>query len=113
MMPLRCLRSAGGRRKTWRPAGQPGANRARNAGSGVVLRVFLDVVLLVLGHVVGRKDGIGGANRNARAAVNAAFRIHVHLVHGLELLFVVLGMNAVGGAGVSAELVLQTGIGDY
>jgi hypothetical protein len=76
-------------------------------------RVLLDEVLLVVRQVVEGMNRIGCTGRNASAAVDAAFRIHIHLSCSFELGLILLGMNAVGGADFDAEGVLDAGISDY
>jgi hypothetical protein len=56
---------------------------------------------------------IGGANRDASPAIDAALRIDVKLSGGLKFWFVLLGMNAVGRADVHAEKVLDAGVGNH
>jgi len=48
-------------------------------------------------------DRVGGASRDAGTAVNATFRINVHLGGSLKGRLVLLGMDAVGGADLNTE----------
>ena len=57
-------------------------------------------------------NGIGGADRNASAAIDAIVRVHIELRHIGEASLVLLGVDAVHGAGLDAQLVFGTGIGD-
>jgi hypothetical protein len=75
--------------------------------------VLFDELLLFLGHIVEGVNRIGCADRNAGATVDAAFGFHIHLSRGFELRLVLLGMDAIGGADLDAEGVLDAGISDY
>jgi hypothetical protein len=79
----------------------------------IVGSVLLDEYLLLFCKLVQGMDGIRGANGHARAAINAAFRIHIHLRRLLKTCLVLLGMNAIGRADIGTECVLDTGISDY
>lgn len=68
--------------------------------------VLLDEFLLVLWYVLKGMDRVGGASRHtdtADTAVNTAFRINVHLSGSLKARLVLLGMDAIGWAGLNAE----------
>ena len=58
-------------------------------------------LLFLFGQFVNRMKRIGGANRDASSAIDAALRIDVKLSGGLKLGFILLGMNAVGRADVT------------
>ncbi len=75
--------------------------------------VGFDELLLVVGNVVGGKNRIRGAGRNAGAAVNALCRIDKKLLCFFKPGLILLGMDAVGGADVDAEGILDAGIGNY
>jgi hypothetical protein len=76
-------------------------------------RIFFDEILLVLGHVFEGVNRIGCAGRNTGATVDAALGVHKHLSCRFEPGLILLGMNAVGGADLYAEGILDTGISDY
>jgi hypothetical protein len=85
-------------------------------GASLVLKeggVFLDEGLFVLGDVVYGVDRIRGADRDAGAAVDTLHRIDKELSRRFEAGFILLGMDAVGGANIDAEGILDAGIGDY
>src|SRR5271166_3421065 len=75
--------------------------------------VALDELLLVLGKVVDRVNRIRGTDGDAGAAVDALYRVDKELSGSFEGGLILLGMNAVGGANIDAERVLDAGIGDY
>jgi hypothetical protein len=75
--------------------------------------VVLDEILLILGHIFQSVNRIGSAGRNASAAVDAALGIDVPLGCGFESRLVLLGMDAIGGADLDAEGVLDAGISNY
>jgi hypothetical protein len=75
--------------------------------------VLLDKVLLLFGYVLNGVNRVGGASGNAGAAVDAALRIDIHLSRGFELRFVLLGMDAIGGADLDAERIFNAGISNY
>jgi hypothetical protein len=78
----------------------------------VVLSVFRDELLLVGGDLIHDEDGVGGANRNAGATIDAALGIHIKLGRRLKTLFIFLRVNAVGRTGFDAEFIFRTGIGN-
>jgi hypothetical protein len=75
--------------------------------------VLVDEILLLFGHIFERVNRVGGTDWDTGAAVNAAFRIHVHLSGGFEGRLVGLGVDAIGGADVDAERIFDAGISDY
>src|SRR5271169_5389457 len=76
-------------------------------------RGLRDEILLIVRHVFEGVNRIGGASRNAGTAVDAALGIHIHLSRGFEAGLVLLGVDAVGGAELDTERVLDAGISDY
>jgi hypothetical protein len=79
----------------------------------VVGCVLLDKFLFVFWHVFKSMNSVGAAGRNAGTAVDAALGIDIHLSRSFELGFVLLGMDAVGGANFDTERVFNAAIGDY
>jgi hypothetical protein len=75
--------------------------------------VLLDERLFVLRNVVESMDGIRGAGRDARAAVDALHRFNKKLSRFFETGFILLGMDAISGANIDAKGILDAGIGDY
>lgn len=69
--------------------------------------VLLDELFLLLGHIFEGVNRVGGAGRNTGAAVDAAFGIHIHLSGRLVAGLVLLGVDAIGGANLNAEGVLN------
>src|SRR5436305_15205027 len=63
-------------------------------------------------QIVYRINGIRRADRDAGAAIDAVVGIDVELRRVGEIRFVLLRMNAIHRAGLHAQLVLRTGIGD-
>jgi hypothetical protein len=78
-----------------------------------IRRVLLDEVLFFCRQIVQGEDRIGRADRNAGSAIDAALRFHVHLRGRFEIGLVLLGVDAVGGADIDAERILDAGISDY
>lgn len=76
-------------------------------------RILGDCVLLILGALFYRENGIGRASRNASSTVHAVLGIDVHLCLSLPLWLVRLGMNGIAGAGLYTELIFHAGISDY
>ena len=75
--------------------------------------VLLDKLLLLLGHILQRVNRVGGASGNAGTTIDAALRIDIHLSRCFELRFVLLGMDAIGGADLDAERVFDASISYY
>jgi hypothetical protein len=75
--------------------------------------VLLDEFLLIFRHVFQRVNRVRSASRNASAAVDAALRVDIHLRGSFEPGFVLLGVNAVGGADFDAKRVFDASISDY
>ena len=69
--------------------------------------VLLDEVLFLRRQVVEGKDRIGSTDRDTGSTVDAAFGFHVHLRRSFELGLVLLGVDAVGGANIDAEGILD------
>src|SRR5215813_2435597 len=92
---------------------QRGRSSYQDGLARVISRVLLEKLFLVFRKVVGRKDRIRRARRNAGAAVDAARRINIELRSRFELLFVFLWMNAVGGTDLDAQLVFNAAIGNH
>src|ERR1051326_5244765 len=64
-------------------------------------------------HFVARKDRVGRAGGNARAAIDALGGIDVHLRRLLKARFVAFRMDAVNGTGLDAQLVFDAVVGDH
>jgi hypothetical protein len=79
----------------------------------VIGGVSLNETLLVFGDVVEGENRIRGAGRNAGTAVDTLGRIDKKLGRRFETGLVLLGMDAIRGANVDAEGILNTGIGDH
>src|SRR5450755_327343 len=75
--------------------------------------IFLNEIFLVLRHIVDGMDRVGGASRNTGATVDTTLGIHLHLSGGFETGFVLLGLDAIGGADLDAKGILDAGISDY
>jgi len=78
----------------------------------VIGGVLVDEPSLVRWDLFVGKDRVSRAHRNASAAVDAAVGVNIQLGRSLELLFVFLGVDAVGRASFHAEFVFGTGISD-
>src|SRR5215471_441088 len=94
---------------------RPEARRLQTAGRLLLEErgVLLDELFLVLGHIFERMNRVGGAGRNACAAINAALGINVHLRSGFETRLVLLGMNAIGWADLNTKGIFNAGISNY
>ena len=66
-----------------------------------------------LGKFVQHKDRIGGAHRDASTTIDAIVGLDVQLRRFGETGLILLGVDAVHRAGLHAQLVLRTGIGNY
>src|ERR1700731_3281888 len=75
--------------------------------------IFLNEIFLVLRHIVDGMNRVGGASRNTGATVDTTLGIHIHLSGGFETGFVLLGMDAIGGADLDAKGILDAGSSDY
>jgi hypothetical protein len=91
------------------PADHAGASIQYSRGRArllKILRVLLRECRHIFRHVSFGVDRIGGANRNAGAAIDAIYRVNVELLDFGELGFVATGMNAVNGTNLDALFVL-------
>ncbi len=79
----------------------------------VIFGVLLNEFFLVLWHILKCMNRVGSAGGHAGAAIDAAFRIYIHLSGGLEAGFVCFGMDTVRRADFNAEGIFDTGIGNY
>src|SRR5579862_3867446 len=77
-----------------------------------MLRILRNEFLLVLGHLIRNKNRIGGADRDAGAAVDTPVGIYVKLGRSLEAILIFLGMNAVCRTGLDAKFVFGASVGD-
>src|SRR3954451_4782467 len=77
---------------------------------GELLGVKFHEMLQLFWQIVRGMDGVGGAGRNTRPTVNAAFGIDIHLGGSIECGFVFLWMNAIGGTDIDAQQIFDTGI---
>ncbi len=59
------------------------------------------------------ENGVGRADRNACAAIDAIVRIHIKLGRIREAAFILLGMDAIHRAGLHAQFIFRTGIRNY
>jgi hypothetical protein len=75
--------------------------------------VFGDELFLVFGHVVESVNRIGGAGRNAGAAVDTALGVDIHLRGGFKLWLIRLRMDAVSRANFDAKRIFGAVIGNY
>lgn len=66
-----------------------------------------------LWEFVEHKNRISGANRDAGAAIDAIVGLDVELRRFGETSLILLGVNAVNGAGLHAQFILGTSIGNY
>ena len=62
---------------------------------------------------VQNENRIGGANRDARAAIDAIVGAHVQLWSRLKRGFILLGVDAIDRAGLYAQFVFGASIGNY
>ena len=84
--------------------------------SGLLLvkrSVLLDEFFPVFWHLVDSMNRVGLADWNASAAIDAAVGVHIHLGSFCELGLVLLRMNTISCADVSAERILDASIGNY
>jgi hypothetical protein len=94
----------------------PCAGYAPRGGASLVFEeggVALDERLLVVGDIVGGEDRIRSAGRDAGATIDALSGIDKKLSGLFEAGLILLGMNAIGGADIDAEGILDAGISDY
>jgi hypothetical protein len=68
---------------------------------------------LVRRDLVEREERVRGANRETSAAVDAAGGIDVHLRGVVVSGLIAARVDAIDGAGLNAELVLDAVVGDY
>src|SRR5215470_10921069 len=111
----RSLRKRSGRgvaRKARRSPGIVSISR-RSPSLGIESGVLFREVFQVLGEFINRVDRIRGASRDTGAAADAAVGIDEELCGRFEGRLVFFGMDAIGGAGVDTEYVLDAGIGNH
>jgi hypothetical protein len=65
--------------------------------------ILLDGRFFVFWHIVNWGDSVGGAGRNAGAAIDAFLRIDKELSGFLEARVILLGMDAISGADIDAQ----------
>jgi hypothetical protein len=65
------------------------------------------------GEFIQHEDRIGGADRDAGAAIDAIVGLNVKLWRFGETGLILLGVDAVHRAGLHAQFILGTGIGNY
>jgi hypothetical protein len=75
--------------------------------------VLFDELLFVLRQIFQRMDRVRRTGGNAGAAIDASLGIDIHLSLAFETGLVGLGMDAVGGANLDAEGILNAGISNY
>src|SRR5436190_246196 len=90
------------------------AARPRSGLVGEVLRVLLDVVRPLVGHLVLREAGVHGAGLDAGVAVDAFLGVDVQLLDVVVVRLVGRRMDAVDRAHLDARVVLRAnaGLGD-
>jgi hypothetical protein len=66
-----------------------------------------------LGEFVQHENRIGGANRDAGAAIDAIVRLDEELRRFGESSLILFGVDAIHRAGLHAQFILGTGIGNY
>jgi hypothetical protein len=76
-------------------------------------RVLGREMLEFVGQFIDGVNGVGGADRHAGSAIDAAVGLHIELSGGFELGLIFFRMNAVRGADVYAKEVLDAGVGDH
>src|ERR1019366_885037 len=67
----------------------------------------------ILGELVQHENRIGGANRDAGAAIDAIVGLDEELRRFGETGLILLGVDAIHRAGLHAQFILGTGIGNY
>jgi hypothetical protein len=78
-----------------------------------MLRVHFNRAFVFFRHVIQREDGIGGAYRNAGAAINAVVRVDIELRGLFKAGLIFARMNAVNRANVNALFVFRTSLDNY
>src|SRR5271157_3802472 len=94
----------------------PCAGQRALGGASSILEVrgvLLDERFLIFGDIILGKNRIRGAGRDASAAVDALRRVDKKLRGGFEAGLAVFGMNAIGGADIDAERILDAVAGNY
>jgi hypothetical protein len=91
----------------------PDPNEGRRISVLKISSVLFDEWLFVFGNVVDREHRIRCTRGNARAAVDALRWVDKELSRFFEAGFILLGMDAIGGADIDAEGILDAGIGNY
>jgi hypothetical protein len=76
-----------------------------------MIRVDLDEMLPLIGHVFVAIDRFDGTGRLAGAAINTLIRMDEKLPRGLEISLILTGVNAVDGADVNTSRVLRADAG--
>ena len=79
----------------------------------VVGRVEIGKAGVFLGEFFEHENRIGGTNRDAGAAIDAIVGFDVKLWRFGETALILLGVDAVHRAGLHAQFILGTGVGNY
>jgi hypothetical protein len=75
--------------------------------------VALDEPLLLLAQIVHRMDRVGSGDWHARPTIDATVGINIELRRRLERCFIFLGMDAICGASIDTNHILNAGSGNY
>src|SRR5271165_6297155 len=107
-----CASSRSSRRNSTHDDRPPGGAGVAATYLCVVGGVLIDELSLFGRNFVIGEDRVGRTDRHASAAVDTSVRVNVKLGLGLELLLVLLGVDAIGRASFHAEFVFGAGISD-